>query len=179
MGMRFMELLRYLKTDGANVEYALLTDGHDVTFRKDPLKLMRSIDETMESHSLFGQDDWRPRVPLDEEDTSFTALNRGISYWKDCFNTTMPEAYQADKFYNCGLLGGHRSVLVPFLERMKYWYQQVPVESRYLMCDMFIFSRTVMEDFNDHMITGYPFHAHFNIPDKDSIAAIYHKSSWE
>eukprot|EP00929_Paragymnodinium_shiwhaense_P085161 TRINITY_DN45605_c0_g1_i1.p1 TRINITY_DN45605_c0_g1~~TRINITY_DN45605_c0_g1_i1.p1 ORF type:complete len:399 (-),score=95.33 TRINITY_DN45605_c0_g1_i1:546-1670(-) len=174
--MRFMELLRYLKSpEGSSVEYALLTDAHDVQFLRDPLKLMRAMDNAMGTHYLFGQDEWRPRVAMNN-DKEFTAMNRGKSYWRDCFGTAMPEVFTTDKFYNCALLGGHRAVLIPFLERMKYWYKKVPVNQRFRMCDMFVFARTILEDFNEHIITGYPFHAKFKDSDTGAIAAIWHKS---
>jgi len=174
--MRFMELLRYLKSpEGASVDYALLTDAHDVSFLKDPLKLMRAMDKAMGTHYLFGQDEWRPRV-LMGTNPDFTAMDWGKLEWSDCFGTPMPEKFTTDKFYNCALLGGHRSVLIPFLERMKYWYQKVPLGQRFRMCDMWVFARTILEDFNEHIITGYPFHAKFKNRDTGAIAAIWHKS---
>jgi len=176
--MRFIQLLEYLQSpEGSKVEYALLTDASDVSFYKDPLNLMRTMDTAMDTHYLFGQDEWRPRVSMSgNPGGNDTAVNRGEGYWHTCFGTEMPKDYQADKFYNCGIVGGHRTVLVPFLQRMRYWYTKVPVDVRFQMCDMFVFARTVIEDYDDHIITGYPFHSKFKNTDKGSVAAIYHKS---
>jgi hypothetical protein len=174
---RFMELLRYLKSEeGSGVEYVLLTDASDVWFHKDPMKLMRAMDGAMGTHYVFGQDEYRPRLPMSKNEPEFTAMHRTQKYWKQCFGEPMPEAFTADKFYNCAIFGGHRSVVVPFLERMYYWYTQVPVDKRFLMCDMFVFGRVAMEEYQDHIITGYPFHGKFKVADKDGISAIYHKA---
>eukprot|EP00929_Paragymnodinium_shiwhaense_P083221 TRINITY_DN44264_c0_g1_i1.p1 TRINITY_DN44264_c0_g1~~TRINITY_DN44264_c0_g1_i1.p1 ORF type:complete len:299 (-),score=59.88 TRINITY_DN44264_c0_g1_i1:213-1109(-) len=176
--MRFIELLNYLKSEeGQDVGYALLTDASDVQFRKDPVKLMRGMDSAMNTHYLYGSDEWRPRVSMSgKPHGTDTAVLRGVDYWKACFGTEQPEGYSADKFFNCGIVGGHRSILIPFLERMRYWYTKVKEENRFLMCDMFVFSRTIIEDFDEHIVTGYPFHSKFKQVDAGSKAAIYHKS---
>jgi len=74
-------------------------------------------------------------------------------------------------------LGGHRSIVIPFLERMRFWYKKVPVRQRFMMCDMFVYARVIMEEFNSQIITGYPWHSKFKqITDAGSEAVIYHKS---
>mmetsp|Transcript_75149 Transcript_75149/g.209019 ORF Transcript_75149/g.209019 Transcript_75149/m.209019 type:complete len:316 (+) Transcript_75149:90-1037(+) len=174
--MRFIELLGYLKSpEGSDIEYVVLTDGHDVTFRKDPLKLMRGTDAVMDAHYIFGQEEWRPRAPGGGGGKE-TALGRLVPYWKDCFGTDMPEEFTYGRMPNCGFIGGHRTVLIPFLERMQHWYVQVPVQRRFIMCDMLVFMRTVMEDYGDRIVTGYPFHSKFKNSDGEELAAIYHKS---
>merc|ERR1719191_2670699 len=74
---RFMELLRYLKSEeGSGVEYVLLTDASDVWFHKDPMKLMRAMDGAMDTHYVYGQDEYRPRLPMSKNEPEFTAMKR-------------------------------------------------------------------------------------------------------
>merc|ERR1719152_49570 len=58
---------------------------------------------------------------------------------------------------------------------MRYWYSHVPIRKRSLMCDMMVYMRTVMQDYQDRFVSGYPFHAKFKNADPRDIAAIYHK----
>jgi hypothetical protein len=177
--MRFMQLLKFLKTpDASNIEYVLLTDAHDVSFRKDPMTLMRAMDGAMDTNYIFGQEEWRPRIPLFGNTSNETAFSRMVSYWQSCFDEPMPKEFLAGRMLNCAILGGHKRVVMPFLERMRSVYLQVPVDRRWLMCDMLVYMRTAYEHYGDRLVTGYPFHAKFKNEDLQEEAAIYHKSRW-
>merc|ERR1712216_1075912 len=76
---------------------------------------------------------------------------------------------------NCGILGGHVTAVTTFLGRMRHWYATIPQEDRFLMCDMLVYMRVVMEDYQDRSVSGYPLHAKFKNGDKHEFAAIYHK----
>jgi hypothetical protein len=171
---RFIALHDYLKEHEHELGYVLLTDGQDVAFRSNPLKYMRSVDDALGHGYVFGQEEWRPRIAMSEENDS-SALERMVVYWNRCFKTKMPTQYLAGRMPSCGILGGNVSVVLPFLERMRYWYSHVPIRKRSLMCDMMVYMRTVMQDYQDRFVSGYPFHAKFKNADPRDIAAIYHK----
>ena len=58
-------------------------------------------------------------------------------------------------------------------------YAKVPEANRFLMCDMLVYMRVVLEDFDDVMISGYPFHARFKSQSAmvKEHAFIYHKAN--
>lgn len=175
---RFIALHDYLRTHEGEFEYVILTDGSDVEFRSDPMMYMRKVDEALGHKYVYGQEEWRPWVDMKNAHKGkepLTAFSRLVPYWKSCFQTTMPELYDAGRMPNCGILGGHVSVVMPFLERMRHWYAKVPQQRRFLMCDMLVYMRTIMEDYQDRFVSGYPFHAKFKDRDPRDVAAIYHK----
>lgn len=173
---RFIALHDYLKKHKDESDYVLLTDGADVAFRSDPFRYMRGVDDAMGHAYVYGGEEWRPWVSLnltnDQQESAFSRLK---PYWRNCFNTEMPELYASGRMPNCGILGGHVSVVMPFLERMRHWYAQVPPSQRFMMCDMLVYFRTIMEDYQDRFVSGYPFHAKFKDYDPRDVAAIYHK----
>lgn len=173
---RFIAMHDYLTEHKDELGYVLLTDGHDVAFRTDPFKYMRAVDDALGHGYVFGQEEWRPRIAM-SDDTDVTAMTRMVTEWKKCFGTKIPTHYVAGRMPNCGILGGNVSVVLPFLDRMRHWYSKVPRKQRFKMCDMMVYMRTVMHDYQDRFVSGYPFHAKFKNDDPRDIAAIYHKHS--
>ena len=88
----------------------------------------------------------------------------------------MSDEVKYGRMTNCGILGGHVSVVQPFLDKMLQHYATVPIEKRYIMCDMLVYLKTVTENYNDRFISGYPFHSKFKHTDPFENAIIYHKS---
>lgn len=181
---RFIAFHDYLEQHQDELRYVLLTDAHDVEFRRDPFRYMRALDEAADHGYVYGQEEWRPRVALfdptkvNESGEEITAFSRLKPYWKACFGTPMPEAYTLGRMPNCAILGGRVEVVLPFLKRMGHWYSKVPQHARFQMCDMLVYMRTVMEDYGDHYISGYPWHATFKEGDHgQEKAVIYHKHS--
>lgn len=176
---RFISFHDYLKQHRDELGYVLLTDGHDVEFRTDPIAYMKAVDQVLGHKYVFGQEEWRPWVDMKathpKNEGPLTAFSRLIPYWKNCFGTEMPETYDSGRLPNCGILGGHIDVVMPFLEKMRMWYSKVPMSNRFFMCDMLVYMRTIMEDYQDRFVSGYPFHARFKNNDPRDVAAIYHK----
>lgn len=177
---RFIALHDYLTEHKDELGYVLLTDAHDVEFRRNPFLLMRSLDGGMGFSYVYGQEEWRPRVPLfpgaaDAHQREETAISRLVGYYHSCFKETMPSEWTFGRMPNCGILGGHVTVVTTFLGRMRHWYATIPQEDRFLMCDMLVYMRVVMEDYQDRFVSGYPLHAKFKNGDKHEFAAIYHK----
>jgi hypothetical protein len=176
---RFVAMHDYLSEHPGRHDYVLLTDASDVAFRRDPLAYMKAIDATSGYHFLFGQEEWRPWLPLDTSKPATgenSAFGRLTGYWKSCFKEDMPEDVHDGRMTNCGILGGHVSVVKPFLAKMLVHYASIPIGDRFLMCDMLVYLRTVTEDYNDRFISGYPFHSKFKHVDPNENAVIYHKS---
>jgi hypothetical protein len=177
---RFIALSDYLTEHKDDLGYVLLTDAHDVEFRRNPFLLMRSLDGGMGFSYVYGQEEWRPRVPLfpgsaDANLKHETAISRLVGYYHSCFKEDMPADWTFGRMPNCGILGGHVTVVSTFLGRMRHWYAKIPQEDRFLMCDMLVYMRVVMEDYQDRFVSGYPLHAKFKNGDKHEFAAIYHK----
>jgi hypothetical protein len=176
---RFVAMHDYLADHPDQHDYVILTDATDVAFRRDPLAYMKAVDGASGYHFLFGQEEWHAWGPLNTEKPPTgenTAFGRLSGYWKSCFNTDMPADVGFGRMTNCGILGGHVSVVKPFLDRMLMHYASVPTEKRFMMCDMLVYLRTVTEDYNDRFISGYPFHAKFKHSDPYENSIIYHKS---
>merc|ERR1719420_1353166 len=107
---------------------------------------MRSMDGGMGFSYVYGQEEWRPRVPLfpgaaDAELKSQTAISRLVGYYHSCFKEDMPTEWTFGRMPNCGILGGHVTVVTTFLGRMRHWYATIPKEDRFLMCDMLVYMR--------------------------------------
>jgi hypothetical protein len=176
---RFVAMHDYLEQHPGQHDYVLLTDVTDVSFRRDPLRYMKTIDDANGYHFVFGQEEWHPWAPLDETKEAKgenTAFGRLFGYWKSCFGEDMPPDTKMGRMTNCGILGGHVSVVKPFLDKMLKHYATVPEEKRHIMCDMLVYLKTVTEDYNDRFISGYPFHAKFKHSDPYENSIIYHKS---
>merc|ERR1712048_1491199 len=127
---RFVAMHDYLAENPDAYDYVLLTDSHDVEFRHDPLEYMKSLDNSGSHHYVFGQEEWRPWLPIDVKKPAVgenSAFGRLQPYWKDCFGKAMPDDVQYGRMTNCGILGGHVSVVLPFLSKMLEHYSQVPV----------------------------------------------------
>jgi hypothetical protein len=149
---RFVAMYDYLAENYDRHDYVLLTDATDVTFRHDPLLYMKSIDEASSYHYLFGQEEWHPWAPLDVHKNNTganSAFGRLAGYWNACFHEDMPAEVQWGRMTNCGILGGHVSVVKPFLEKMLQHYATIPEKDRFLMCDMLVYLKTVTEDYNE------------------------------
>jgi len=189
---RFVAFHDYLKANRHKLRYVLLTDSHDVFFRKDPLKYMEEHDKLLGHKYLYGQEEWRPWYRMNlhtqwlfsTEDAHImkgkeledTPWGRLLGYWNGCFGTPMPREFAYGRMMNCAIIGGHVDAVIPFMERMLKHYAQVPPAQRFLMCDMLVYIRTVMEDYNDRFIAGYPWHAKFKINGAHEAAVVYHKA---
>lgn len=188
--MRFFAFEALLKRR-PEIEYAVLTDAHDVWFRSNPATYMRAVDGlTGGAHHVYGQEEYRPTLPFDGREEEHTAnftglglsvntpLGRLVPYFHSCFHEDMPYKFKYSRMLNCAILGGHRSVLFDFLSQMRYWYQKVPLGARFLMCDMLVYMRVGLGDFHDRLVTGYPWHARFKSGGfhYNETAVIYHKN---
>lgn len=183
---RFVSFYDYLKAHKDELEYVILTDAHDVEFRQDPLKYMRGLDGLMNHKYVYGQEEWRPWEAMYQtydpvKNINTTAFGRLLHYYKHCFGEEIPVEAYSGRMPNCGILGGHVDVVLPFLEKMLGWYGHIRVRDRALMCDMLVYLRTVEENYGDRFISGYPFHAKFKHIDPLDYAVIYHKSplAWQ
>lgn len=185
---RFVAFYDYLVKHREKLDYVILTDAVDVVFRKDPLKYMRGLDSLMNHQYVYGQDEWRPWLSMDDHFDPVkverkSPWGRMKAYYKSCFGSEMPVEAFAGRLPNCGILGGHVDVVIPFLEQMLKWYATIRQQKRFLMCDMLVYMRTIEENYGDRFISGYPFHAKFKHNDPLEFAVIYHKSmlpmQWE
>jgi len=173
---RFFVAGAFLEAHKEQLGYVLLTDARDVTFGRDPFKLMRAMDSAMNTTYIFVQDEWRPNQNMSVTPVQ-TPWERMVGYWDMCFNDTMPSRFRTGHMMNCGAIGGHVSAVLSFLRTMRAKYRLVSPSARPLMCDMPVVQRAVFEDFHDRVVSGYPFNGKFMHPDAQEVAAVLHKSS--
>jgi len=166
----------FLEAHQHELGYVVLTDSRDVVFGRDPFKLMRAMDKAMNTTYVFVQDEWRPNLDLEIPGQNLTAWERMSGYYQMCFGEEMPPQWTTGKMMNCGALGGHVTAMISLLRSMRANYAKVRDSARPLMCDMPVVQRAVFEDFQDLVVSGYPFNGKFKHPDTHEVAAVLHKS---
>jgi len=173
---RFFIAGAFLEAHQHELGYVLLTDSHDVVFGRDPFKLMKAMDSAMNTTYVYVQDEWRPNLDLEIPGDNLTAWERMRGYYHMCFGKDMPPEWSKGKMMNCGALGGHVTAMISLLRSMRANYAKVQNSSRPLMCDMPVIQRAVFEDFQDLVVSGYPFNGKFKHADSNEVAAVLHKS---
>jgi len=147
--------------DDEPLDYVLLTDGQDITFLRNPFEYMRATDQ------LIGG---KPNLFVGSE---FEIIDRGIEWqngkWQVCFGME----FKQRRFLNAGIIGGHVSVLMPFLRAMNSRILSSPNP----FCDQASLQLVTMEMFADRIITGFPLHTVFKGEqgENESTAYIKHK----
>ena len=87
---------------------------------------MRGLDGLMNHKYVYGQEEWRPWEAMYQtydpvKNINTTAFGRLLHYYKHCFGEEIPVEAYSGRMPNCGILGGHVDVVLPFLEKMLGW----------------------------------------------------------
>merc|ERR1719456_1089738 len=164
--------------DDGNLEYVLLSDSTDVDFGRDPFALMRGMDEIMGTKYLFLGDEWRPlndMSPDPKKPFNRTGWDRILSNFKMCWkefktNETLSKQlfeYDHGRLYN-PTIGGHVSVVLPFLQKLRKTFNEISGPGG-ANCNMVAVNRVAQEEYNDRIVSGYPFNGKFHHPDAKEV----------
>lgn len=156
----------YLNSTKEKYDYALITDLHDIKFRRDPFNLIMAIDRSINKPQLYVQDEYQP----------FENNLKWISrVWNNCFSEKFDHG---QLIYNSGIVGGRVDKLLLFLHQMNALFDSIPEEKQHLNCNMAVFAHVIFHQYDSNVIHGYPFHHKFRQPyvhSRDDGVFIQHK----
>ena len=148
---RFYLYLNYLQAN-SYIQRVFLTDISDVTFQKNPFHLMNILGD----HLYIGTDiEIFPRV---------SSMEWLVRRMLECFNNNnvmfpgIERLHYYSKVYNAGVIGGSRTVMLEFLERLVGVLDKTPAN---INCNMAATNYVAHWFFSDRLFTGFPLTSRF------------------
>ncbi len=146
-------------------DYILFSDSYDVRFLRNPFEYMQQTDQVMGQPQIYVGEEYAYQ---DRKSIWDQWMNKSST---KCFDRPLPPS---SRMINCGLTGGHFSVVLELLERLEAQMNQA---NPHQVCDQISLYHVLSEHYQDKFISGYPFNALFNQweTENQTLAYIAHK----
>ena len=168
----FQRILKAFFQD--KLEYVLFTDLSDVEFIKNPFVLMEQMDSATNQDLLYVGSEYRPFSKVIVRSETFSRNVTKMDYyrglWTACFGSEMPAEYLAGTLWNSGIIGGKSKVVLRFLESIVRNLELADARNN---CNMAAMWKSICEDWNENVVTGFPLHSKFNHKDPANQARVF------
>jgi hypothetical protein len=145
--------------------YVLISDAHDVSLLRNPFEYMIETDRLLGERQLYVGEE---SLFSNRKKTYDAYMNKSSV---KCFGKELPHTA---RMVNCGLIGGHYTVVLELLKRMN---RRMDKATPHKVCDQISFWYVLQKDYQNKYISGYPFNSMFMKyeAENDTLAYIAHK----
>jgi len=176
-----------------NIDFFFFTDGRDVTIQNFSEKEIINFEKTEKEKNnefnlqniLFVNEEsgikWDYKIILDSDknrDNDWIQTMANHTYYHNEFDIC-----QNEKTLNCGIIGGHRSVLLEFLNYFEKEFFEINPTKKYFenkktytyCIDMALLNKIVYEKFKHNFYSGFPLQNVYWANDKNPFSWFHHK----